>query len=224
MPEAIAVIGDIQLDEWLTVTAEDRPVFHSEADLQHHLAWTIRELDPDVRIRLETRPLPGLRMTMDILLLHRRTGERVGVELKYPTRGFVTTLAGESFTLLDHSARDISRYDICKDVRRLEQFVDAGAIHKGLAITVTNDQGFWSQPTSEANDVDFRVHEGRVLQGTLRWHEKAGAGTRHGRDADIELRGSYPALWRPFSTAPPGPGGAFQALVVHVPGPEGGTL
>lgn len=129
------VIGDVGFDDWFQATAADRPVFHSEADLQHHLAWIIRELDPDVQVRLETRPLPARRMAMDLLLLHRGTGERVGVELKYPTRGLVTTWADEAFTLLDQSAQDITRYDICKDVRRTVAS-GPGGIFRALVITV----------------------------------------------------------------------------------------
>jgi hypothetical protein len=36
-----------------------RPVFHSEADFQHGLAWQIQLDHPDARVRLETRPLEG---------------------------------------------------------------------------------------------------------------------------------------------------------------------
>ncbi len=31
-----------------------RPVFHSEKDFQHSLAWLIHQQDPDAQIRLET--------------------------------------------------------------------------------------------------------------------------------------------------------------------------
>jgi hypothetical protein len=40
----------------VTALAADRPVFHSEADLQLALAWQLQEADPTARIRLETRP------------------------------------------------------------------------------------------------------------------------------------------------------------------------
>ncbi len=33
-----------------------RPIFHSEADFQHALAWTIQLQHPDATIRLEIRP------------------------------------------------------------------------------------------------------------------------------------------------------------------------
>ena len=41
----------------LTALAERRPVFHSEADFQHELAWLVRERYSDVGVRLE-RPVP----------------------------------------------------------------------------------------------------------------------------------------------------------------------
>ena len=39
--------------------ARDRPVFHSEADFQHALAWCIHEAIPDGGCRLEFKPFPA---------------------------------------------------------------------------------------------------------------------------------------------------------------------
>jgi hypothetical protein len=42
-------------------------------------------------------------------------------------------------------------------------------------ILLTNDAQFW-QPSVRRDtcDADFRLHEGRVLKGTLRWSEWTG--------------------------------------------------
>ena len=41
------------LIETLDALAMKRPIFHSEADFQHSLAWTIREAHPAIDVRLE---------------------------------------------------------------------------------------------------------------------------------------------------------------------------
>ena len=48
--------------------SKSRPIFHSEADFQHALAWQIHERLPDCQVRLEYNPLPAQkkRMYLDI--------------------------------------------------------------------------------------------------------------------------------------------------------------
>ena len=38
--------------------SERRPIFHSEADFQHALAWRIHEMAPGCQVRLEFNPFP----------------------------------------------------------------------------------------------------------------------------------------------------------------------
>ena len=79
------MIGRADLVAALSALADERPVFHSEADFQHSLAWTIREQHPVIRPRLE-RPvkLGSQRGHVDVWL-EERAGETV-IELKYGTR------------------------------------------------------------------------------------------------------------------------------------------
>ena len=59
--------------------AQVRPVFHSEADFRHALAWKI-QIDHRTRqsvVRLETRPTPGVRLDVLIRLGHERITDRV---------------------------------------------------------------------------------------------------------------------------------------------------
>jgi len=55
----------------LSALAERRPVFHSERDFQHSLAWQIQLSCPEAQIRLEPRPRRGIHL--DLLV---RVGER----------------------------------------------------------------------------------------------------------------------------------------------------
>jgi hypothetical protein len=43
-----------------------RPIFHSEADFQHALAWQLHETVADVQIRPERRRFPDERLYVDI--------------------------------------------------------------------------------------------------------------------------------------------------------------
>ena len=99
--------------------ARVRPIFHSEADFQHALAWQIQVENPTARVRLETRPERGRRLDLLVAI----DGERVAVELKYLVARFEGSVAEERFELPNQGAHDISRHDVVKDVVRVERFV-----------------------------------------------------------------------------------------------------
>ena len=204
-----------RIHETMLGLGTSRPVFHSEADFQHALAWQIRHDHPDAEVRLETRPLPDEALFLDVLV--RLAGTGVAIECKYLTRALTVKAAGEQFNLRNQGANPVRRYDVVEDVCRLERFVEARAVETGLAIVLTNDPGYW-HPTDDGEtiDKDFRIHEGRQLEGSLAWHQKTGAGTSKGREDPITLRGRYRLQWRNFSTPTDGPGGSFRYLVVNV--------
>ncbi|MEV6236971.1 hypothetical protein [Lentzea sp. NPDC051838] len=186
----------IDMIEALSGLAGQRPIFHSEADFQHALAWRLHEMYPSARIRLETRPVRDIRLD----LLVQVDGARVAVELKHLTSGFSGVVDGESFELPSQAAQDISRHDVIKDVVRLERLVAGGHADVGWSVTLTNDAGYWS-PGRKLDPIDaaFRLHEGRSLSGTLSWATNAGAGTTRTRDVPLVLAGTYACQWRPYS-------------------------
>jgi hypothetical protein len=71
----------------------DRPVFYSEADFQHALAWDIHLAEPNARLRLEGPLLAGGRERLDVFA-HTESG-RYAIELKYPRAGFEVAIDGE---------------------------------------------------------------------------------------------------------------------------------
>lgn len=206
--------GPIPVAELLGELAAMRPVFHSEADFQHALAWQIHARWPQARIRLETRPRP--RTHLDLLAIV--DGVRVAIELKYLTARWTGDLDGEQFELVNQSAHDVLRYDVIKDLVRVESFVTDGYADIGWGITLTNDPAYL-RAGSKVDPIDaaFRLHQGRVLEGTLGWSTRAGAGTTKGRDAPHVLHGRYVCLWREYSTIPDGDGaGRFWYLAVPI--------
>ncbi|MFD2422151.1 hypothetical protein [Amycolatopsis pigmentata] len=214
----VRLVGDVLLAEVVAALAAERPVFHSEADFQHHLAWTVRGFDPSLRVRLEVRPVPELGLQLDLLLIQPSSGERVAVELKYATRALSVDVGGEAFYLRSHDAQDIRRHDFIKDLVRLETLVDRGVVDRGWALFLTNDHGFWQTSARVTVDAAFRLHDGQVLRSSLAWGDEAGEGTRRGRDKPLELTGAYPLRWTEFSAVAPGAAGTFRLLAVPVGG------
>src|SRR5438034_829148 len=105
--------------------AEVRPLFHNEADFQHAFAWQLHLENPDALVRLETKPLADRQWFVDLLV---RLGDcGIALELKYLTRKLEVAAAAERYSLRNHSAHDTRRYDVVKDVARLEEIVTARA-------------------------------------------------------------------------------------------------
>jgi hypothetical protein len=186
----------IDIIEALSGLAVGRPIFHSEADFQHALAWHLREMYPSARVRLETRPVRDIRLDLFVQV----DGVMVAVELKHLMAGFTGMVGGEWFELPSQAAQDIGRHDVIKDVVRLERLVAEGHADVGWSVTLTNDAGYWS-PSRKLDPIDaaFRLHEGRSLSGTLSWAVNAGVGTTRKRDVPLALSGTYACLWRPYS-------------------------
>ena len=207
----------IDIARILTTLAASRPLFHSEADFQHALAWRIHELCPNCSIRLEMRP-PHTenRVYLDIWV----TGQRAtAIELKYKTRGLRATVDGEAFELRDQSAQNFGRYDFLKDVQRLEQVISGSRGVAGYALLLTNDSAYWRPPRDPAPaDASFRLHHGSVVAGPLDWAPRRLKGTMSGSRPPLSIHGPYRLLWRDYSAPVSGPYGKLRYLLVTVEG------
>lgn len=199
----------------LAKLAAQRPIFHSEADFQHSLAWLIHTEHPNAQIRLETRPERGLRLDLLVTL----GAERVAIELKYLVSRFEGEVSGERFDLPNQAAQDISRHDFIKDITRLERFVADDIADSGWAVALSNDRGYWRRGwKADPVDAMFRLHQDRVLEGALSWGPLAGAGTTRKREEPLVLRGTYSCGWLEYSTISrsTGPAVEFWYLAVEV--------
>jgi hypothetical protein len=188
-----------QICKVLDSLALKRPIFHSEADFQHALAWEIGLLHPGTHIRLE---IPSIfrerRAPIDMLT---RDESRVRYfELKYKTRGANIELNGETFILKQQSAQDQGASDFLKDVCRIEAFVAATPGAEGFAIMLTNDAQYWAdsfRPT--VIDREFKLVHGREIEGTLSWLPSAGLGSIGKRERSLHLRNKYRVHWKDYS-------------------------
>ena len=192
--------------------AVERPVFHSEADFQPSLAWSIHHNIPHGQVRLEYKPFADKRMYLDLWL----PGKGVALELKYRTRQLNVEQNGELFALRNQSAQDISRYDFLKDLQRLEQLSEISGFTAGFAIFLTNDATYWKPPSrSHTVDAAFRVHEGEREMGKIAWSEKASAGTTKHRKTPICLNGSYEMRWQNYGHTRRGSYPYFRYLAIE---------
>ena len=206
-----------QISEILATLADRRPIFHSEADFQHALAWELQLADQAAIIRLEKQvSADGVRVHLDLLV--KSNGYEMAIELKYKTRAARIVHAQEIYSLRNQSAQDIGRHDFIKDIHRLEKYVDTHPNTVGYAVLLTNDRSYWSESRKlDAVDSAFRVHEGRILHGGVTWGCNASAGTKYKREEVIALRGKYKISWRDFSSHGTGHAEKFRYVVVQVP-------
>lgn len=203
--------------------ASRRPLFHSEADFQHALAWEFQQQLTTARIRLEM-PVQSVhgRGALDIFV--HDNPENIGFELKYFKSALIHEHEGETFRLPTTSANDIARYDVCKDIRRLEHLTATGQIDRGYVIVLTNDPQYWrGSKKLDSIDAAFKLTEGLTLSGKLAWGARAGAGTTKGREEALRLAGNYSLSWQDYSNLD-ARNGEFRVLIIPVTGGFGGDL
>ncbi len=205
----------IVIDELMAKLALRRPVFCSEADFQHELAYEIRKTDLNLNVRLEWPLTAPARGAIDLIVI----GEtRFALELKYLSKSFFTTLDGEAITLKQHGAHDQRRYDVCKDIMRMEAYAQATGYDAGVLV-LTNDPGYW-QERARMNTVDaaFNLSHSRELTGTLAWHELAKPGTIKNRETTLEIKGNYTLTWQDYNRID-GKAGLFRYLWIPISPP-----
>ncbi|WP_256225791.1 hypothetical protein [Streptomyces sp. PAN_FS17] len=206
------VAGRVPLDDVIKELGRRRPVFHSEADLQHSFARLLWELEPDMQSRLEV-PQRHQDRTEYLDLLCFSGSARTAIEFKYFTRRWTGTAGTppEDYALKGHAATDLARLHFVRDIARLERFCRR-TDQNGLAIMLTNDPALWTVPgpgRGQTRDREFRIHQGRELTGTLLW-----AGGTYEPNT-CTLRGTYGLDWEPYSELE-GVGGEFRYVAVHV--------
>ena len=108
----------LDVNDLLAGLAKERPVFHSEADFQHSLAWQLHLHHPTAQIRLERvfdSPIGRLHIDMYAVV----DDQTYLFELKYKTCAALFSVGDEKFHLQNHGAHPPSRYDFAKDLARL---------------------------------------------------------------------------------------------------------
>jgi len=193
-------------------------IFHSEADFQFSLAWELQKILPDAKIRLEYCPQFAPYMHIDIYVID--DDGTYPIELKYKSKYIKTIVDNEHFELKNHSAQDNGRYDYLSDVSRVERIKSLDEnFREGYAIMLTNEPSYWKSPRSNKTfDADFRIHEGKEVNGSLSWAKNVGAGTSKGRTEPINIEGRYLLHWDIYSQISDETNGLFKICIVSVCG------
>lgn len=198
----------------------ERPVFCSEADFQHALAWRLCEGIQPERIHLEYPLDPKANKRLDIWM--QVGGQQVAFELKFKTRKFTyrdPEIRGMNVQLRNQGAQVQGRYDFLADIERLEDFVAVHGNAIGYAVLLTNDLQYWGAPRrKDTCDAEFRIHDGRRIEdgSGLDWRPGTNEGTKSGRTARIKLRHSYLIKWETYAWVPDRDGVEFKYLLVEV--------
>ncbi|MFD8079356.1 hypothetical protein ACFV3E_42815 [Streptomyces sp. NPDC059718] len=210
------IAGEVPLATVMDRLRHNRPVFHSEADLQHAFARTLWEIAPHLHSRLEVRQPASDRIEHLDLLCIGPTG-RTAVEFKHCTRAWNGTAGNgtreEQYALTSHAAIDLARLGFITDITRLERFCHRPD-QNGLALLVTNVPALWTAPSPTAKpsrDQMFRLHQEHTLTGTLLW----GTPDRPHEKNTRTLHGTYTMRWQDYSLQE-GTGGEFRYLPTFV--------
>ncbi len=194
---------------------KNRPIFHSEADFQHALAWKIHEMKPDCQVRLEAPFwIQGKKKYMDIQFQGRGRDQGIAIELKYPKQKLCTEYNGEHFDLSPAGAQDVGCHGFIEDIRRLEQLLGTEKqFTTGFAVFLTNDPLYWRLREGTNYD-DFHINEGKKIAGKMN-------GVKNGKSTSICLKSSYDIHWHDYSNVRIREKyGCFRYLVVKVVPPS----
>ena len=194
--------------------SKSRPIFHSEADFQLALFRLINSKKLDCQIRMEEPFSVGekRKRLVDIWL----PTEGVAIELKYFTKLLKVCRNREPFALKKQAASDLARRLFVNDINWLEQLLRQGeyGAKEGYAIFLSNDPLLWkcSGRGSTSNYRHFRIHEGNVLHGRLKWLNGEVENCKY----SITLSSSYTMRWRDYSRLGESNNQQFRYLAVAV--------
>lgn len=213
------VAGRVDIAQAMEELSSSRPVFHSEADFQHALAWHVLLSAPDLDVRLERRLSGGRHL--DVWVRDPVSRSTTALELKYLCAGLRVVVGDEEFELPHHGAQDIRGYDVIKDVTRIEELVSAGTVTDGAVIVLANDSSYWTRPTHgrTTGAAAFRLYEGDRIEGLREWGPRS-AGTQRHRPEPLHVAGSHQVAWQNYSRPAEGKGGLFRWMMLDVDSPH----
>lgn len=187
--------------------AKKRPVFHSEADFQHALAWEIHIHYPNANIRIE-RPymIEGKKFYIDLIV--EMDKKIIAIELKYKTKipKNKIEINGEHFDLTKQGAQNWGRYHFINDIVRIEKLIENYPVSQGYAIFLTNDLYYQHKPRDSADFFDFSLENKEISAGILKWKDEKKV------DKALCLKNSYTLHWQPYNDE----GDDFHYLVVKI--------
>lgn len=175
-----------------------RPIFNNESDFQFSLGWLIKEENDSCEIRFE-KLINGIYLD----LYYQHMNKRIAIELKYKSSFLIAEHNNELFELKEQSSIDTGRFDVLKDLERVEMLVLNKYVDSGYVIFLTNCQSYWQKPNYKdeykTNDKEFRLYEDRIIHGKLLWKPGSKIET-YGpeRINGLEIKGYYKVKWHNY--------------------------
>jgi hypothetical protein len=203
------------LNQLMKELSVQRPVFHSECDLQHELAMLLSKREQPAKIRLE-RPY-HLDSGVYYIDIYIETTQRIGIELKYKTKSLNTKIDGEVFEIKHHAAVGGARFDFIKDIERLEGLKAKGHIDVGFALLLTNDKALFDKHGNSHRQKELYLHEECILKGTIKFNgEYTEKSIGRHRLKPIVLNSFYNLHWHHYSKNGEKQEWGFKYLVIQV--------
>lgn len=206
----------IDIYKTIDILRSRRTIFVSEADFQLELAWVIKELYPNAKVRLEYCPTFDTAMHIDILVIDN--GMWIPIELKYKSKGCSKIVDDEVFNLKNHGAKDVNSYLYLNDIKRIEKVKrNVECFERGYTVFITNDLSYLKKPQKEdCIYSQFSLEQGITKSGILDWSANAGAGTKKGCEEPIHLMGNYAMVWADYIKLDETNTGTFKVLVNEI--------
>ena len=117
-----------------------------------------------------------------------------GVPLIQPLQVRILITQPESDSNAESMTPNLGRRGIVRDIERVEGLVKDGLAPVGAVVVISNNDVYWKAPGRRyCGSINYRIHHGAVLSGTLARHPKNLAWTGH----HSTLVGYYTAAWSP---------------------------
>ena len=132
-----------------------------------------------------------------------KDGEFLPIELKYKTAPLNEDISrfGETIpnadVLKNHGARDLGAYDFWRDVNRIECLMKHfGNVKNGIALFLTNDQGYWTLPKKHTNPnyANFSMLPTEMCGVDKSWQGNTAMSVSR---PSFKLEKGYPVKWFP---------------------------
>lgn len=179
--------------------AKKQQLYPSEAQFQFELAWEIKKQFQNYNVYLEYPS--ASRFYYDIVV--EDGDDYYVIELKYKTKKQNITYKGNMFTLRDHAAQDLGRYDYLYDITRIENWSKYNTNKKfagGCAIMLTNDSVYWAKDGSTCIYKEFALKDKTIISAGKKDWETGTTATSVGKQRinGLVLANNYDILWEDY--------------------------
>lgn len=194
--------SNLNMSMILSRLKEKRFAFHSEADFQFQLAWTIKELYLDRADILLEAPniLNGKKAFIDIVVM-LDNNKIIPIELKYKTKKSSFESNKNKFNLGNQSAHDLGNFDYLTDIERIETYRSQNyGFSEGYAIMITNDPLYTKITNSDTKNKEFSIGHKEIKKGLMTWRDDSSIYKDNHRKPSIELKSEYEMNWSIFGS------------------------